>query len=1048
MVLPIRASAAIASAGYFLELLFGILGGSIMQLSAWHYEIDTLPRFNRTSNGDYDLLIPVGVYPYTRERVNVIMEFRIDNAGVERIGFNRNNRHGVITSITGDFISCLKLYEPDSLRHYLNMAPSIRSNTNLYYEGVIKGIPENSKVEYRASVFPKSGLATHTPWYAVYMKETSFGFNDIKFMTAGDDSAERTHAIYYKEDALFHHIRVDYVDISGDVPRDFVLRINNIEFSLRDKGDLPFLPIINTFHDYVTLSFPKSFIPYVRNLIWQGNNIDLTRATNVGKARIMLIHYCMQGLNDLFEAPNKNYAPYRSYIQTTMRDELATYSSRPNSTEVNEEDGYMFTIDNHRKYGIKHLWTFNAGVFSLIAQDCPEDLAQIRRDIAGGIFDLTIAGFGGHRLPYYQEETNRYSIQYGIDMMNNIAGACNNVYYLDQRLYKQMPNVFEALRKANVKYIVVDASTGFEPHRWSIKGNNNAFGLYLDHHYLWQDELTGLYILYIDDEMRNKMLGSSKYEYSRGKLAMDLRKKLLYFASHPDIRGNNLIIYSDDADKASGNGWFDGDYSGNEPEFCDMFKAGLEWIAAHPWIEAVSSADINPGVDCVGTIDMKDAICPSVDPGGSTSIDTYGKSLHFDAWYDNWKNFRAVWIDKTLEEISQDIEYSIINWPAQYHNQLYELGKMHFSMSLHESQWNKQPLEFEDPNRRSDVIEPEDFVIAASLQIRNAQVYLNAAVWAEWAKSHSQDKVYINTGPVIDTLKQLGVDEKGTGTYWDKDVLQNIIMYNRHVLVVMDQNGGRITHIFIMKNGKPFCVSGTMKCYQYLTDEKIMGENVICDGEVLQNTVYTPNHSYVACDLRESRASGVMGWKLNPKTGVNRDLDCYYPDNFNAYEYIITPSDTVEWVYRKTIKPPRPLTLELFRALLRQDSWEKEAGQPGVIFHPMPDFRKTISLAIGALTLRYYGTSPGHITANEFSMDLFSNLMFNKKNIRSMPNPSTIRLENAAGLTVDLSLAGNCAFSEHTLEGDKNLRLHRTLTDSIEVECQNGGDFSYRIEFA
>ena len=748
-----------------------------MQLSAWHYEIDTLPRFDKTPNGDYDLYIPVGVYPYTRERVNVILEFRIEDESVERIGFNKNNPYGVITSITGDFISCLKRHDPDNLRHYLNMESSIRSDKNLYYEGVIKGIPENSRVEYRISVFPKNGLATHTLWHAIYIKGASFSFSDIKFMTYGDDSAERTNVIYYKEDALFHHIRVDYVDISDDIPRDFSLTVNTVKFSLLDKDKLPFFPLINPFYDYVTLSIPKTFISSISNLIWKGELIDVTTTKNVGKTRVMFIHYCMQGLNDLFEVPNKNYAPYRSYIQTTMRDELATYSSRPNSTEVNEEDGYMFTIDNHRKYGIKHLWTFNGGVLSLIAQDCPQDLERIKKDIIDGILDPTIAGFGGHRLPYYQKETNRYSIQYGIDMMKNVLGACNDVYYLDQRLYKQISNIIEALKETNVKYIVVDASTGFEPHRWSLKGNNNAADLYLDHHYLWQDELTGLYILYIDDEVRNKMLGSSKYEYLRGKLAMDLRKKFLYFASHPDIRGKNLLIYSDDADKASGNGWFDGDYSGNEPEFCDMFKAGIEWIAAHPWIESVTSGDINPITDSVGTINMRDAICPSVDPGGSMSTDTYGKSLHFDAWYDNWKQFRAVWINKGFEELSQDIEYTVINWPAQYRNQLYELGKMYFSMSLHESQWNKQPLEFGDPNQRSDVIEPEDFVIAATLQTRNAQVYINASVWAEWAKSYSQDSVYLNAGPVIDILKQLGVDAKGSGTYWDKDVLQNIIMY-------------------------------------------------------------------------------------------------------------------------------------------------------------------------------------------------------------------------------------------------------------------------------
>ena len=911
-----------------------------MELLAWHYEIDTLPRFEITPNGDYKLFIPIGVYPFTQDRVNVIIEFKAGNENVERIGFNKNNQLGVINSITSDFLSCLKLHDPDNLRYYLNMEPAILEGKNLFYEGVIRGLRVDSRVDYRISVFPRNGIAAHTPWYALYLNQPVFEFSDIKFMTLGDDSAERTNVVYYKEDAYFHQIRVDYVDISSDIPRDFSLTVNKQEFSFKNQKSLPFLPIVNPFYDYVTLSVPKLSIPVINTLLWKGERIPINGTKNVGKTRIMLIHYCMQGLNDLFEAPNKNYSPYRSYMQTTMRDELATYSSRPNSKEVNEEDGYMFTIASHRKFGVKYLWTFNGGVLSLISKDCPYDLDQIKKDITADILDPTIAGFGGHRLPYYHKETNKYSIQYGIEMMKNILGSSNDVYYLDQRLYKQTPNVTEALLEANIKYLILDASTGFEPHKKSIKVNHNSTGLYVDHHYLWQDEQTKLYILFIDDEMRNKLLGSSSYEYLRGKLARDLRKKFIYFASHSDIRAKNLLIYSDDADKASGNGWFDGDYSGDEPEFCDMFKAALEWIAVHPWIEPVTSKDIDPDTDCVGTIDIKDATCPSVDPGGSTSIDRYGKALHFDAWYDNWKQFRAIWIDKTFEEISQDIENTIINWPTQYRNQLYELGKMYFSMSNHESQWNKQPLELGDPNKRVDVIEPEDFVIAATLQVRNAQVYLNASVWAEWASSYSQDTPYINDGPLIDTLKVLRVDDKQTGMHWDKDILQNIVLYNRHVLAVMDQNGGRITHLFFMKNGKPLCVSGTMKCYQYLTDEKLMGENVICDGEVIQNTVYTPNHAYVVCDVRESRASGIMGKKFNPKSGVNQNLDCYYPDNFNAYEYLINIPNTVEWIYKQTIEPPKPFTLHLFRGLLNEDREEKKAGHQGVVFHPMADFRK------------------------------------------------------------------------------------------------------------
>lgn len=1015
-----------------------------MRFNIWHYEIDTLPRFEKEGES-YNLYMPVGVYPYTNERVNVIIEFKINDSDIKRIGFNRNNPLGVITPITEEFINCLRIHNPRQVRHFLNMGNSILEKRNLYYEGLIKGIDENSYIQYKIGVYPKDSLASYSEWYKVYVKKPDFKFDDIKCITEDDDTAERTNVIYYKEDSLFHHVRIDYVNISVDIPRDFHLEINGMNFSFNNTKDLPWLPIINFLHDYITLSIPKSEVPKIEEFSWKGKNIDLAAAKNVGKARIMFIHYCMQGLNDLFEQPNKNYAPYRTYMQTTIRDELATYSSRPNSTERFEEDGYMFTLEYHRNYGIKHLWTFNGGVLALIAHDCPNELKYIREDIKNGILDPTIAGFGGHRLPYYQEETNRYSIQYGIDMMNNILGKCNDVYYLDQRLYKQIPNVVEALKKANIKYIVVDASTGFDPHRSSIKANENAVGLYLDHHYLWQDETTGLYVLFIDDEMRNKILGSSEYEYFRGKLVLDLRKKLLYFASHNGIRNKNLIIYSDDADKASGNGWFDGDYSGKEPEFCDMFQSAIEWIAAHPWIEAVASAGLDPKVDCVGTINMKDAICPSVDPGGSTSIDVYGKQIHFDAWYDNWKNFPARWINKSFEEISQEIEFTIINWPALYQNQLYELGKMTFSMYLHESQWNKQPLELDDPNRRNDVIEPEDFVISATLQLRNAQVYLNASLWAEWAKGQTKDDIFCNNGPVINIINGLGLGLKGT--HWDRDPLENVIMYNRFVLIVMDQNGGRITHIFVMKDNKPYCVSGTMKCYQYLTGEKLVGENVICDGELLQNNVYTPNHAYVACDLRESRTAGIVGKKYNPKTGVNKEMDCYYPDNFNAYKYSILKPNMVEWIYSKTTEPPKQFNLGLFYMFLHQDREEKKRGQYGIVFHPLQDFKKKILLENKTLFIDYFGVSPGHLVANEFTIGLYRSIMFGEKNIRKQLNENAIELSSLNGLKIKVTLGNNCQFNEDTLQGDKNLRLHRVLTDCIEIESPKGNNFSYEIHF-
>ena len=64
----------------------------------------------------------------------------------------------------------------------------------------------------------------------------------------------------------------------------------------------------------------------------------------------MFVNFAIQGLNDLFATPDDDYQPPRTYTRLTMRDEAASYSSRPGSEENSVGDGYAFTIDAHRRY--------------------------------------------------------------------------------------------------------------------------------------------------------------------------------------------------------------------------------------------------------------------------------------------------------------------------------------------------------------------------------------------------------------------------------------------------------------------------------------------------------------------------------------------------------------------------------------------------------------------------------------------------------------------------------------------------------------------------
>ena len=108
------------------------------------------------------------------------------------------------------------------------------------------------------------------------------------------------------------------------------------------------------------------------------------------------------------------------------------------------------------------------------------------------------------------------------------------------------------------------------------------------------------------------------------------------------------------------------------------------------------------------------------------------------------------------------------------------------------------------------------------------------------------------------------------------------MLYNEHALVVLDRNGGRITHLFAMVGGRPVSVSGTFKAYQFVDADWSSDSGVECDGIVLQNTVWSPNHGYVACDVEASR--GTVG----SRPPNDRGLDLYYPDNFNLYDEVPT----------------------------------------------------------------------------------------------------------------------------------------------------------------
>ena len=211
-------------------------------------------------------------------------------------------------------------------------------------------------------------------------------------------------------------------------------------------------------------------------------------------------------------------------------------------------------------------------------------------------------------------------------------------------------------------------------------------------------------------------------------------------------------------------------------------------------------------------------------------------------------------------------------------NPLHTLAEWAYTLAQHQPHWNKQPLEpdvrksiYHNPHNRSavhayerpageGVVDPEDFVWCASLQVRNAWVLRCAAEWPGVLSALSGGKPHCNEGPLIDAVDRIRdksarhshsrtCDRYCSGT---STSLKTSSCTTTSCSWSWTSTAGRITHVFAMHDGQPVPVSGNLKAYQFLGDERIYRGQLPCDGAVLQNTVFVPNHRYIASDIEQS----------------------------------------------------------------------------------------------------------------------------------------------------------------------------------------------------
>jgi hypothetical protein len=121
-------------------------------------------------------------------------------------------------------------------------------------------------------------------------------------------------------------------------------------------------------------------------------------------------------------------------------------------------------------------------------------------------------------------------------------------------------------------------------------------------------------------------------------------------------------------------------------------------------------------------------------------------------------------------------------------------------------------------------------------------------------------------------------------------------------------------------------------------------------------------------------------------------------------------------------------------------------------------FTKTIRLSGRTIEVGYRDVRPGHVVANEFSVHLKAAMLgarFHRK--EPADDGRSVALCGEDGVTVVLRLGDGCEFTPGALRVDggtdlatqtDHLRLHRVLTDNLELRSPGGGAFSYRIELA
>jgi hypothetical protein len=247
-------------------------------------------------------------------------------------------------------------------------------------------------------------------------------------------------------------------------------------------------------------------------------------------------------------------------------------------------------------------------------------------------------------------------------------------------------------------------------------------------------------------------------------------------------------------------------------------------------------------------------------------------------------------------------------------------------------------------------------------------------------------------------------------------------------------------------------VSGTFKSYQYRDPA-----GVECDGHVLQNTVWTPNHRYLGSDvgLRTQRA---VAWTYARPVRAGEvgsvTVPRIVPDNFNAYSCGVV-GNGVRCAYDAGWAPATTTQAELVD-LWRRDGLARRTGTTDrMTWHEGTAFAKTFTLDGTTLRVDYTGVTPGHVVDNEVCVDLWAGAHEGRLLTRAadaggvtvaMAGAGAARI--AAGTGCELTAASRAETVEQAAAqglATEFLTLHRVLTEAVQVRA-TAPEFSYAVD--